>query len=133
MCLRFILLCFLLILLVLMLFSVSNCFVCYFRLLSLRWGKTDWIQFTPVIAFNKTDYLLVWKLVEYSFNHQTYLRKGVRCERNKQTGNASQDWYKIRSCWNNLFRDKHFSYLHGIATSEGQSLTTLFSTKMRGE
>ena len=27
------------------------------------------IQFTPVIVFSKRDCLLVWKLVEYTFNH----------------------------------------------------------------
>ena len=29
----------------------------------------------PVIAFSKRDYLLVWKLVEYTFNHETYYVK----------------------------------------------------------
>ena len=31
------------------------------------------------------DCLLVWKLVEYTFNHLTYLSKDVRCERSKQS------------------------------------------------
>ena len=30
---------------------------------------------------------------EYTFNHSTYLRQDVRCERSKQTVNASQDRY----------------------------------------
>ena len=33
---------------------------------TLHWGKTDSIQFTPVVAFRKGDYPLVWKLVEYT-------------------------------------------------------------------
>ena len=98
---RFILHCFLLILIV----SIIVLFVTL-DWLSLHWDKTDCIQFTPVIAFSKRDYLFVWKLVEYTFNYQTYLCKGFRCERSKQTVNASQDWYKIPSCWNKLFRDK---------------------------
>ena len=32
---------------------------------------------------------LVWKLVEYTLNHYTCLFKDVRCERSKQTVNAS--------------------------------------------
>ena len=31
------------------------------------------------------DCLLFWKLVEYTFNHLTYLSKDVRCERSKQS------------------------------------------------
>ena len=31
------------------------------------------------------DCLLVWKLVEYTSNHLTYLSKDVRCERSKQS------------------------------------------------
>ena len=64
------------------------------------------MEFTPVIAFSKGVYLLIWKLVEYTFNHQTYLCKRVRYERSKHTVTVSQDLYKIPSCWNNLFQDK---------------------------
>ena len=56
----FIFLCFLLILLVSMLFSASNRFVCYFRLLNFTPRKTYWIQFTPVKTFSKSDCPLVW-------------------------------------------------------------------------
>ena len=51
-----------------------------------------------MIALGKRDCPLVWKLVEYTFNHSAYLCKDVRCERSKQTVNASQDRYKIPSC-----------------------------------
>ena len=99
-------LCFLLILLVSILFSISNRFYVTSDCWNLPWGKTDWIKFTPVIVLSKRDCSLVWKLVECTFKHWTYLCKGVCCERSKQTVNASQDRYKIPSCWNNLFRDK---------------------------
>ena len=49
-------------------------------------------------VFSKRDCPLVWKLVEYTFNHETYLCKCFSCERSKQTVNASQDRYKIPSC-----------------------------------
>ena len=49
----------------------------------------------PVIAFSKRDCSLVWKFVECTFNHQTYLCEDICCKRSKQTINASQDWYKI--------------------------------------
>ena len=66
------------------------------------------MQFTPVIAFGKRDYLLVWKLVEYTFNHYTNQCKGVRYERSKQTVNASQEQYKIPSCLNDLLRQADY-------------------------
>ena len=91
--------CFLLILLVSILFSVSNHFVCYFRLIVeiyIEEKQTEY-RFMPVIAFSKREYLLVWKLVQYTFN-DTYLSKGICCERSKQTVNASPDWYKIPLC-----------------------------------
>ena len=47
-----------------------------------------------MIVFSKRDYLLVWKLVEYTLNQWTYLCKGVHCERCKQTVNAIQDRYR---------------------------------------
>ena len=59
---RLTLFCFSLILLIMILFSVSNRFIaldCW----SLHWGKTDWTQFTPVIAFSKLDYPLIWRLL----------------------------------------------------------------------
>ena len=68
---------FLLILLVSILFSVSSRFFVTSDCWSLQWGKTDWIQFAPVIVFSKTDCPLVWKLVEYTFNNWTYLCKDV--------------------------------------------------------
>ena len=37
----------------------------------------------PVIVSSKRDCSLVWKFVEYTFNHQTYLCEDVRCERSK--------------------------------------------------
>ena len=45
----------------------------------------------PVTVFSKRDCPLVWKLVEYTFNRQTYIYKDVRCERSKQTVNANLD------------------------------------------
>ena len=74
--------------------------------LSLQWRKTDWIQFTPVIVLSKRDCPLLWKLVEYTFNHWTSICKDVRCKRSKQLINASQDRCEIPLCWNNLFLDK---------------------------
>ena len=59
-----------------------------------------------LIVFSKRDCLLVWKLVEYTFNRETCLRKDVHCEKGKQTVNASQDRYNITSWWNNLFRNE---------------------------
>ena len=79
---------FLLILLVSILFSVSSRFFVTSDCWSLQWEKTDWIKFVSMIIFSKIDYPLVWKLVEYTFNHYTYLRKDVGCERSKQTENA---------------------------------------------
>ena len=87
---------------VIVLFDTLHCW-------SLHWGKTDWIQFTPVTAFSKRDYPLVWKLVEYIFNQQACLCNGVCCEKRKQTVNASQDRREIPSCWNNLFWDKQIT------------------------
>ena len=103
---------FLLILLVSILFSVSNRFFCYFRLLNFTMTKTDWIQFAPVMVFSKIDCLLVWKLLEYTFNHCTYLCKDVRCERSKQTVNASQDLYNIPSWWNKTYFEMNRLYAY---------------------
>ena len=113
---------FLLILLVSILFNVSSRLFVTSDFWSLQWGKTDWIQFAPVIVFSKTDCPLVWKLVEYTFNNWTYLRKDVRCERSKQTINASQDRYKIPSCWNNLLRDKQI-----ICLRQADSVSRLYA------
>ena len=55
------------------------------------------MQFVPVIVVSKRDYPLEYKLVEHTFNRQTYLRRDVR---NKQTVNATQDRQ------NNLFRNE---------------------------
>ena len=74
---------FLLILLVLILFIVSNQFFVTSNWLSLQWEKNDWKQFTPVIIFSKRDFPLVWKLVEYTFNNQTYAKTFVAKEANK--------------------------------------------------
>ena len=74
--------------------------------LSLQWRKTDWIQFTPVIVLSKRDCPLLWKLVEYTFNHWTSICKDVRYKRSKQLINASQDRCEIPLYWNNLFLDK---------------------------
>ena len=60
---------FLLILLDSMLFSVSNRFYVTSDWWISQWGKTDWIQFVPETVFSKRDCPLVWKLVEYTFNH----------------------------------------------------------------
>ena len=60
---------FLWILLVSIMFIVSNCFFVTSNWWSLQWEKTDWIQFMPVIVFSKRDFPLVWNLVEYAFNH----------------------------------------------------------------
>ena len=115
-------LCFLLILLVAILFSISNRFYVTSDCWNLLWGKTDWIKFTPVMVLSKRDCLLVWKLVECTFKHWTYLCKDVCCERSKQTVNASQDRYKIPSCWNNLFRDKQI-----ICLRQADSASRLYS------
>ena len=173
---KFILLQFLSILLVLMLFIVSICFVCYFRLLKFTLRKNRFNTVYASETLSKWDYLLVWKLVEYSFNHYTYLCKGLRCERNKHTVNTVKiglrfhrdetTYFKIsrlyayvkqiyakeftfdnRSCIKKTIFQKmcnsnsntlsfiphlcYFSYLHWAAACEGQSLTTLFPTKMR--
>ena len=89
-------LCFLLILLVSILLSVSNHFFVTSDCWSLQWGKTEWIQFTPVTVFSKRDCWLNWKLAKYTFNHCTYLCKDNRCERRKQTVNASQKSKSVR-------------------------------------
>ena len=60
---------FLLILLVSIMFIVSNRFFVTSDWWSLQWEKADWIQFTPVTVFSKRDSPLVWDLVEYAFNH----------------------------------------------------------------
>ena len=58
-----------------------------------------------MIVFSKRDCPLDWNLVEYTFNHYTYLRRNVRCKRSKPTVNANQDRYNITWRWNNLFWD----------------------------
>ena len=64
-------------------FRVSNRFACYFRLLKFKLRKNR-IQFTPVIAFSKRDYPLVFKLVEYTFNiRPIYIEAFVAKEANK--------------------------------------------------
>ena len=104
---RFILLCFLLILLVSMMCSLSNRFICYFfRLLKFTLGKSR-LHIVYISDSIQQEILPVsLKLVEYAFDHQIYPWKNVHCETSKQTVDASQDWYKISLCWNNLFRDK---------------------------
>ena len=59
---------FLLILLV-SIFLASLVVFCDFRLLNFTVRKTNGIKFGPVIVFSKRDCPLVWKLVEYTFNH----------------------------------------------------------------
>ena len=100
---------FLLILLVSILFSVSNRFICYFGLLKFTLRKN--IKY-GLLCIQQEWLTLVWKLVEYNFNYLTYLCKDVRCKRSKQTVNGSQDRYTIPSCWNNLLRDKQIICLH---------------------
>ena len=125
---RFILLCFLLILLVSILFSVSNRFVCYFRLLKFALRKNRMNIVYPSDSIQQKR-LPVWKLVEYTFNHYTYLCKSVCCESSKQTGNASQDRYKILSCWNNLFRAKQITCLRQADHKRRNSLLNRLFTK----
>ena len=49
------------------------------------------------IQQEKLPITLEVKLIEYTFNHYTYLWQDVRCKRSKQTVHASQQ-YKIPSC-----------------------------------
>ena len=76
----------------------------------------------PVIVFSRGDCPLVLKLVDYTFNHKTYLCTDVCCKRSKQTVNAGRDWYKIPSCRNNLFRDKQIVCLRQIDYMRRNSL-----------
>ena len=90
---RFILLCYLLILLVLTLFSVSTVIVfCYFRLLKFIMKKNRWNTVYVSDSIQQERFSVSWKLVKYTFNHWTYLCKDVHCERSKQTINATQDF-----------------------------------------
>ena len=120
---RFILLCFLPIL------GVSYCLVSVIYIFfvtsdcwNLEWGKTYWIQFTPVIVQSKRDWPLVWKLVEYSFNNLTNLCQDILYKRSKQTVNASHDQYKIPLCWNNLFQEKQILWIHQADYMQRNSL-----------
>ena len=122
MSLRFILPQFLLILLVLMLFIVSICFVCYFRLLKFTLRKNRFNTVYASETLSKWDYLLVWKLVEYSFNHYTYLCKGVRCERNKQTVNTVKIGIRFHCDETTYFQDKQIICLRQADYMQSNSL-----------
>ena len=98
---RFILLCFLFILLFSILFSVSNRFVCNFRLLKFTLGKNG------LNTVYVGDSIQQKRLpVSMEVGRTYFQRIDIHCERSKQTVNASQDWYKIPSCWNKFFQHK---------------------------
>ena len=88
---------FLLILLVSILFSVSSRFFVTSDCWSLQWGKTDWIQFTPVIVFSERDCPLVWKSVEYTVNHETYLQRRslLKKQTNRVTRTSTSQSFKF--------------------------------------
>ena len=52
----------------------------------------------------------------------TYICKDVRCERSKQTVNATQDQYMILSRENNLFQYKHIISLRQVYYKQRNSL-----------
>ena len=72
--------------------SLSNRFV-YFRLLKFTLGKNRLHIVYASDSIQQERLPVTLKLVEYTFDHQIYPWKDVRCERSKQTVDASQDWY----------------------------------------
>ena len=69
MCVRFILFCFLLILLVSILFSVSNSFVCYFRFLKFTLGKNRLNTVYVSHNIQQEQLPVSLEVVEYTSDH----------------------------------------------------------------
>ena len=92
------------------LFSVSNRFVCYFRLLkfTLRKSRLNIVNASDSIRQERLPISLEVGSILLIIRA---IYKGVRCEKKQTNCKSSQDRYKIPSGLNNLFRDQRIIYL----------------------
>ena len=65
-------------------FSASNCFVCYYRLLKFTLRKNRLNTVYAGVSIQQERCPLVWKLVGHTFNHCTYLCKDVQKKQAKR-------------------------------------------------